>query len=293
MVQKILQAFEFVFGCWHFKLSRPFTLSGRTYEVCLDCGKQFAYARADLGQQFWPEKLDALGMQRGVSDENHASMGKRSAKPRLAGPTEQRLFRRRCAASRECGTARLVNMSCEERAVGEMNRDQRTNVRDFMGWRCGSCNRLITRVDNGWVEWLASEDDRGESSLGGLRLVHRGAPFAHGLEGSCQYNAREEFRNNRTIVEGLSLERLVGPDGLMVLLSLLAAGDLPKAQIIELTKRLHIPGYELSRNLSGATTQIALTAYLGESFYLQSELEELIARAIEQYAEPSSNFRSL
>ena len=121
----------------------------------------------------------------------------------------------------------------------------------------------------------------------------RGAPFANGLEGSCQYDARKEFRNKRTIVEGLSLERLVGPDGLMVLLSLLAAGDLPKAQIIELTKRLHIPGYELSCNLSGATAQIALTAYLGEGFYLQSELEELIARAIEQYAEPSSNFRSL
>jgi len=183
-------------------------------------------------------------------------------------------------------TPRLVNMSCGERAVREMNKDQRTNLRDFMGWRCGSCNQLITRVDNGWVEWLASEDDRGESSLGGLRLVHRGAPFAHGLEGSCQYNAREEFRNNRTIVEGLSLERLVGPDGLMVLLSLLAAGDLPRAQIIELTKRLHIPGYELSRNLSGATAQIAFTAYLGEGFYLQSELEEMIARATEEYAEP-------
>src|SRR5580692_3649515 len=65
---------------------------------------QFAYARADLGQQFWPEKLDGLGMQRGLSDENHASMGKRSAKPRLAGPTNQRLFRRRCAARRECGS---------------------------------------------------------------------------------------------------------------------------------------------------------------------------------------------
>ena len=110
-------------------------------------------------------------------------------------------------------TARLVNMSCGERAVREMNRDQRTNLRDFMGWRCGSCNQLITRVDNGWVEWLASEGDRGESSLGGLRLVHRGAPFANGLEGSCQDDARKEFRNNRTIVEGLSLERLVGRMG--------------------------------------------------------------------------------
>jgi hypothetical protein len=74
MVQKILKAFEFVFGYWHFKLSPPFTLSGRTYEVCLDCGKQFAYVRVDLGQQFWPGNLEALGIQRGVSDENHASI---------------------------------------------------------------------------------------------------------------------------------------------------------------------------------------------------------------------------
>src|ERR1700739_2151398 len=107
-------------------------------------------------------------------------------------------------------TARLVNMSCRERAVREMNRDQRTNLRDFMGWRCGSCNQLITRVDNGWVEWLASEDDRGESSLGGLRLVHRGAPFANGLEGSCQYDARKELRNNRTIGVGLCLAQSGG-----------------------------------------------------------------------------------
>jgi hypothetical protein len=157
-------------------------------------------------------------------------------------------------------------MYCGERAVFDMTRAQRTNLRDFMGWRCGSCNQLITRVDDGWVERLASEDERGESNLGGLRLVHRGAAFAHRLEGSCQYDARKEFRTNRTIVEGLSLERLVGPDGLMVLLSLLAAGDLPKAQIIELTKRLHIPGYELSRNLSGATAEIGLTAYLERAF---------------------------
>ena len=137
----------------------------------------------------------------------------------------------------------------------------------------------------GWSGWHPRAT--AESQVWEVSVSSTEAPRSrHGLEGSCQYDAREEFRNNRTIVEGLSLERLVGPDGLMVLLSLLAAGDLPKAQIIELTKRLHIPGYELSRNLSDATAQIALTAYFGEGFYLQSELEELIARAIEEYAEP-------
>jgi hypothetical protein len=44
-VQTVL---ERLFGCWHRNVSRPFTISGRTYEVCLDCGKQFAYARVDF-----------------------------------------------------------------------------------------------------------------------------------------------------------------------------------------------------------------------------------------------------
>lgn len=31
-------------GCWHRHHSRPFTLYGRTYEVCFDCGKQLPYS---------------------------------------------------------------------------------------------------------------------------------------------------------------------------------------------------------------------------------------------------------
>jgi hypothetical protein len=45
----ILMACEFLFGCWHRTFSRPFTLSGWTYEVCLHCGKEFAYNRAEIG----------------------------------------------------------------------------------------------------------------------------------------------------------------------------------------------------------------------------------------------------
>lgn len=32
------------FSCWHRHISRPFTLCGRTYEVCLDCGKELPYS---------------------------------------------------------------------------------------------------------------------------------------------------------------------------------------------------------------------------------------------------------
>jgi len=47
-MNKILMIFEFVFGCWHRNLSRPFTLSGWTYEVCLNCGRKFTYDRAEI-----------------------------------------------------------------------------------------------------------------------------------------------------------------------------------------------------------------------------------------------------
>ena len=49
MVNTVLLAFELLFGCWHRNLSRPFTLSGWTYEVCLNCGKKLAYDRVDIG----------------------------------------------------------------------------------------------------------------------------------------------------------------------------------------------------------------------------------------------------
>lgn len=49
IIDNIVTAFEFRFGCWHRKRSRPFTLSGWTYEVCLVCGRKFAYNRAEIG----------------------------------------------------------------------------------------------------------------------------------------------------------------------------------------------------------------------------------------------------
>jgi len=37
-------ALEFAFGCRHAKLSRVFTLEGRSYKVCCDCGARFDYS---------------------------------------------------------------------------------------------------------------------------------------------------------------------------------------------------------------------------------------------------------
>src|SRR6202167_471990 len=61
MANMMLMAFEFLFGCWHRNLSRPFTLSGWTYEVCLNCGKKLAYDRAEIGCVVVRRKSDGRG----------------------------------------------------------------------------------------------------------------------------------------------------------------------------------------------------------------------------------------
>jgi hypothetical protein len=149
----------------------------------------------------------------------------------------------------------------------------------FKGWRCDFCGDIITSVQAGWVEWLASEDKQGNDVLRGLRLVHRGRQ-KNARTHNCRYDPLEEFRRGRTIVEGLPLERLVDADGLMILLSLLAEGELPHREILELVKRVQIPGYELVRNLSprGQHSKL-LSPVLSHGYYLQSEIREMLGWA--------------
>jgi hypothetical protein len=98
---------------------------------------------------------------------------------------------------------------------------------------------------------------------------------------SCRYDARTVFRNRRSVVEGLCLERFIGPDGLILLLSLLTVGELPTVEVIELAKRVQVPGYELARNLVGEENlPHLLPPSLGHGCYLQSEIDEALTRAL-------------
>ena len=41
---------HFVFGCHHAHMSRVFTIKGRTYKVCFDCGEEFDLREADTSK---------------------------------------------------------------------------------------------------------------------------------------------------------------------------------------------------------------------------------------------------
>ena len=81
-------------------------------------------------------------------------------------------------------------------------------------------------------------------------------------------------------MEGLPLEQLLGADGLITLLSFLAEGELPHREILELVKRVQIPGYELVRTLSPRGQQSKLlSTVLRHGYYLQSEIREMLGWA--------------
>ena len=48
-----------VFGCWHWKMSRPFTRDGETYRACMECGarRRFDTERWEtVGQYYYPAR---------------------------------------------------------------------------------------------------------------------------------------------------------------------------------------------------------------------------------------------
>ncbi len=152
--------------------------------------------------------------------------------------------------------------------------DERNNTqsRSGMGWRCGTCGRPITRIEDGRVEWLACLDERGDTRIKAVRLVHANTADSS-APGGCQYDARREFQNGGSVVEGLPLQRFVGADGLMLLLSLLAAEEMPRNELLELAKRVQIPGYELTHELfDEAIADGAYTPSIAPGYYLQSEI---------------------
>jgi hypothetical protein len=44
LITTLLWMFDVVCGCHHQRLSRVFTIRSRTYQVCIECGREFEYS---------------------------------------------------------------------------------------------------------------------------------------------------------------------------------------------------------------------------------------------------------
>src|SRR5262249_51558910 len=50
-MESLVLLFELIFGCHHRQLSRVFTIAGRTYRVCCDCGLKFNYSLENMAME--------------------------------------------------------------------------------------------------------------------------------------------------------------------------------------------------------------------------------------------------
>jgi hypothetical protein len=151
-------------------------------------------------------------------------------------------------------------------------------------WLCDTCGQRIAHPKDGWVEWLVRFE--GPQSVGkGLRLVHHRP--ASPLIGGCQYHERQEFALDRSTVHDLPLESFLGDNGLTRLLALLAEARLPQAEVIEMIKRLHTPGYERARlHAEGAMSEGVFSPNMPEGLFSQRQIEAILEWADEEGREP-------
>ncbi len=66
---------EFLFGCHHRGISRVFTIAGRTYQVCCDCGTEFKYSLESMSivQRDFPRSPCAVVGISGRREWRHAA----------------------------------------------------------------------------------------------------------------------------------------------------------------------------------------------------------------------------
>ncbi len=144
-------------------------------------------------------------------------------------------------------------------------------------WWCDRCFRPVHRVEDGWVQWL-SIGRYPNIKAKDLQLVHvKGASPLTESDTGCYFDQRAIFQRTGYITEDLPLRNFVGPDGLMMLLRLLEEGELPKEEVLEMIKRLHIPGYERARHcFEEAIAAGAFEPNTQPGYHYQYQIEETL-----------------
>jgi hypothetical protein len=141
-------------------------------------------------------------------------------------------------------------------------------------WSCDTCAQPIWHARDGWVEWLSRDKDSRRTGRG-LRLVHHlpASPLPQG----CQYDERQEFKRDQSILHDLDLASFLGANGLTHLLYVIDYYHLPQKQGIEMIQRLHTPGYERARfHAAQAIAQGVIEPNLPSGFYWQDEIAAVL-----------------
>jgi hypothetical protein len=148
-------------------------------------------------------------------------------------------------------------------------------------WICDTCGGKIRSPEEGLIEWDSVDDEKGILRRSNLRLIH--GPSASPLiklnlkKKGCAFDMRKEHFWTAGGVGNRPLVDFIGPDGLIRLLSLLSEGEFPLAEVVQMIKRLHIPGYEMAREyFRAATFEGILAPGIQDDFCSQRDIEAVL-----------------
>lgn len=142
-------------------------------------------------------------------------------------------------------------------------------------WICDTCGNRINGVAEGSFEFIQKKkDDWKLPKYHSFRIVHSYAYSSP--KGRCIYDEDAIYKKDGSLVGSLNLSRLVGPDGLVELLSLLRRAEcIEELSVIIL--RLQIPGYEEAMpHFSQALDEGVIEQRLEDGLYDVQQIENVL-----------------
>lgn len=139
-------------------------------------------------------------------------------------------------------------------------------------WSCDVCGQPVLRIKDGWVEWINYRDGSGQERAKDFRIVHNKSVSP--LEEGCQFGEKAAEQGK---VSSLPLQYFLGTDGLMFMFSLISEGKIPREQLLEMAKRLHIRGYEEARgHFEKALDAGVIHQHWSPGFYSQEQISKVL-----------------
>lgn len=144
-------------------------------------------------------------------------------------------------------------------------------------WYCDTCGEIIDGAENGMLQWLTHSD--ADRRVGrDLRIVHHFPASPRGGTNGCYPDEHHELKVDRSTLSDHHLESVLGPDGLVILLSLIEDGELPAREVNRVIMRLFVPGYERARRyFQKAVSTGVVDVNLPEDYFFQYQLRDIIA----------------
>jgi hypothetical protein len=148
-------------------------------------------------------------------------------------------------------------------------------------WICDTCGEKIKSPEEGLIEWYSCNDENGIRRSRKIRLVHQlsASPLRKikMFRKGCAFDLHENIVNVEGFADNRPLAGFLGPDGLMQLLSFVAKGEFPVVEVVEMIKRLHVPGYEVARHyFRAAISEGVVDAGVPGNFYEQSQINAVL-----------------